>query len=210
MFTLTFQAMQNYDTSMDISDDLRPLFLMWGPLFIRQIIPKMKIIMVVFCLRELKEVRKPFHNIQNTYINYIDIITMKHAWSTSLNLLYLTETRIKKSKYKSTLAEPSLTTTYDNLRSSSGPIQNLATRSGSKEEYKISYLAPHDRSNPLEINVVPASPSATHRRLNNIEGKEFIIWAKWENTIRNFFVTLNNPLYSNLWMYRYLWILWIF
>ena len=89
--------------------------------------------------------------------------------------MYLTETHIKKSTSKGTFAGPSLTTTYDNLRSPSGPMQYQATRPGGKEEYKTSYLAPHDRSNPLEINVVPASPSATHRKLYNIEGKEFII-----------------------------------
>ena len=96
---------------------------------------------------------------------------MRYASITPLNLIYLAESLSNSSTSKGKLAGPSLTTTYDNLRSSCGPIATLATRTGIKEEYKTSYLAPHDRSNPLEINVVPASPSATHKKLYNIEGK---------------------------------------
>ena len=89
--------------------------------------------------------------------------------------MYFTETRGKTSVSKGTFPGLGQTIPYENLRSPSRPFPNLATREGSKDEYKTSYLAPHDRSDPLKINVVPASPSTTHKKLYNIEGKKFIV-----------------------------------
>ena len=89
--------------------------------------------------------------------------------------MYFTETRSKTSSSKGNFSGPGQTIPYDNLKSPSGPLPNLATRPGNKNEYKTSYLAPNDRSDPLEINVVPASPSTTHKKLYNIEGKKFIV-----------------------------------